>query len=279
MMLRVACIQMNAGPDIPANLEAAEAMIRQAAAQGAQFVATPENTCHMRFPSREKLASAPREEGHPGVSLFSALARELGIHILAGSMAIRLDGEEKLANRSFLFDDTGAVAARYDKIHLFDVDLPTGERHRESDIIRPGAQAVVAQTKWGGVGLSVCYDVRFARLYRDLAQGGAAILTVPAAFTVPTGQAHWHVLLRARAIETGSFVIAPAQCGEHQGGRKTYGHSLIVGPWGDILAEAGEETGIIIADLDPGAVARAREAIPALRHDRDYALPGITGRV
>ena len=184
-------------------------------------------------------------------------------------MSIKL-GDNRIANRSFLFSDTGEIVARYDKIHLFDVDLPTGESHRESDLVRPGEEAVVAETPWAIIGLSICYDLRFAYLYRDLAKAGASILTVPAAFTVPTGKAHWETLLRARAIETGSFVLAPAQCGEHEGGRQTYGHSLIIGPWGEVLADAGEDTGFIIAELDLSAVEKAREAIPALKHDRAY---------
>lgn len=271
MIVRAACIQLNAGPDIRSNLDAAGVLIREAAGQGARFIATPENTCHMRGSAEGKLKSALPEETHPGLPFFSGLARELGVWLLIGSMGIRLD--DRLANRAFLFSDTGEIVARYDKIHLFDVDLPTGERHRESDTVRPGDRAVTADLPWGRIGLSICYDLRFARLYRDLAQAGASILAVPAAFTVPTGQAHWHVLLRARAIETGSFIIAPAQCGAHEGGRKTYGHSLIVGPWGNVLAEAGDEPGIIFADLDVSAVAKARQAIPALLHDREYGRP------
>ncbi len=269
MILKTACIQMNSGPVIRDNLIAAAELIREAAGQGAQFIATPENTCHMRYPQSEKLKTAQPEDSHPGIPFFSQIARERNVWLLIGSMSIKLtDGH--IANRSFLFTNTGAIAARYDKIHLFDVDLPTGESHRESDIVRPGEQAVIADMPWAKLGMSICYDLRFSYLYRDLAKAGAAILSVPAAFTVPTGQAHWHTLLRARAIETGSFVIAPAQCGEHEGARRTYGHSLIVGPWGEILAEGGEEPGIIIADLDLSAVEKARSAIPALKHDRKF---------
>ncbi|MBU0800194.1 MAG: carbon-nitrogen hydrolase family protein, partial [Alphaproteobacteria bacterium] len=176
----------------------------------------------------------------------------------------------KIANRSLLFDAHGDIAAMYDKIHLFDVDLPTGEKHRESDVVEPGTRAVVADTPWGGVGMTICYDVRFAYLYRALAQQGAKIITVPAAFTVPTGRAHWETLLRARAIETGSYIIAPAQCGSHQGGRATYGHSLVVSPWGEVIADGGDAPGITVATLDMNAVDTVRNAIPALTHDREF---------
>ncbi len=271
MSIKTACVQLNSGPDMQVNLDRAVALIREAAGQGAQFIATPENTCRMRAQQAEKLKTAKTEELHPGIPVFSDLAQELGVWLLAGSMSVKLDGDH-IANRSFLFSDTGEVVARYDKIHLFDVDLPTGESHRESDLVRPGQQAVIADLPWAKLGMSICYDLRFSHLYRDMAQAGAEILSVPAAFTVPTGQAHWKTLLRARAIETGSFVIAPAQCGEHEGGRKTYGHSMIIGPWGNVLAEGGEEPGIIMADLDMEEVKKARQAIPSLQHDRDYRI-------
>lgn len=272
MTVRTACIQLNAGPEVAANLDAAGTLIREAAGQGAQFIATPENTCHIRSPQSAKLKSAKPEDQHAGVPYFSGLAQDLGVWLLAGSMSILLD-DNRIANRSFLFSDKGDIVARYDKIHLFDVDLPTGESHRESDLVKPGELAVVADLPWAKIGLSICYDLRFSHLYRDLAKAGASILAVPAAFTVPTGQAHWQTLLRTRAIETGSFVIAPAQCGTHEGDRKTYGHSLIIGPWGDVLAEGDEQPGIIMADLDLDAVKKARESIPALKHDREYKQP------
>ena len=220
----------------------------------------------------QMLEKAKPEAEHPAIPAFSALAAELGVWLLIGSLQIKLDAAT-CANRSFLFDDRGRVAARYDKIHMFDVDLKGGESYRESKTFRPGERAVVADTPWGKVGLTVCYDLRFAYLYRALAQAGASFLTVPSAFTVPTGQAHWHTLLRARAIETGSFVFAPAQCGEHAEGRKTYGHSLIVAPWGEVLADGGEEPGVITADIDPAKVAEARAMIPALTHDRRFSGP------
>lgn len=270
-MLRVALAQLNAGPDIAENLKATEGFIRQAAAQGAQFILTPENTCHIRVPATEKLKSSQPQEGHPVLLRFSELAKDLGVCLMAGSLSIRLSNG-KMANRCFVFDANGDIVAKYDKIHLFDADLPTGESHRESAVFEPGRQAVTVETPWAKLGLAICYDLRFAALFRTLAKAGAQILTVPAAFTVPTGQAHWHTLLRARAIENGAFVLAPAQCGTHHGDRKTYGHSLIIDPWGAVLAEGGDEPGVVIADLDLAAVAKARESIPALRHDRPYTL-------
>lgn len=269
--VKVALVQMNAGADIAENIIAAETMIREAAAQGAQFILTPENTCHIRRPATEKLKSAKGIDGHPVVVRFAALARELGVWIMAGSISVLLP-EQKILNRSILIDANGDIVAEYDKIHLFDVDLPTGEVHRESAVVKPGTRAVVAPTPWGKVGMTICYDLRFASLFRALSKAGATILTVPAAFTVPTGKAHWHTLLRARAIENGAFVLAPAQCGTHEGDRKTYGHSLIIDPWGTILAEAGEDVGIIVAELDMNAVKVARESIPALLHDREYSI-------
>lgn len=270
--LKVALIQLTAGPDIVENIIAAETLIREAAAQGAQFILTPENTCHIRRPATEKLKSAKAMEGHPVVTRFADLAKELGVWIMAGSISVLLP-EEKILNRSILIDAHGNIVANYDKIHLFDVDLPTGEVHRESAVVKPGEKAVVADTPWGKVGMTICYDLRFASLFRTLSKAGASILTVPAAFTVPTGKAHWHTLLRARAIENGAFVLAPAQVGTHEGGRETYGHSLIIDPWGTILAEGdGENIGIIMAELDLDAVKTAREAIPALLHDREYSI-------
>lgn len=271
MTIKAACIQLNAGADIAANLKDAAARVRDAAAQGAQFIATPENTCHMRMPATEKLKSSPAEDKHPALPLFSDLAKDTGAWILLGSVSIKI-ADDKIANRSYLFNDKGGIAAVYDKIHLFDVDLDGGETYRESATVKAGEKAITADTPFGRIGMTICYDVRFPHLYRTLAQAGANILTVPAAFTVPTGQAHWETLLRARAIENGAFVIAPAQCGVHDGGRGTYGHSMIINPWGDILAEGGDAPGIIMADIDLGAVDKARRSIPSLQHDRQYRL-------
>jgi len=276
--VKFACVQMTAGPEVVPNLEAAAKLIREAAAQGAKFIATPENTSIIEPDRALALAKSFAQAEHPGLPFFSELAKELGVWLLIGSMPIRVE-PERLANRSFLIDDQGRVITHYDKIHLFDVDLPNGEVYRESERIRPGSQAVLAPTPWGGLGMTVCYDLRFPQLYRDLAHAGASVIGIPAAFTVPTGEAHWHVLLRARAIETGTFVLAPAQCGQHAGGRRTYGHSLIVAPWGEILAEAGEEPGIITSVVNFSKVAAARSMIPSLRHDRDYARPQPVLRV
>jgi predicted amidohydrolase len=223
------------------------------------------------------LASTFGEEENPTRARFQALARELGLYLHIGSMAVKL-GPEQVANRGYLIAPDGSVIARYDKIHMFDVDLPGGERYQESALYRPGAEAVVADLPFARVGMSVCYDVRFPNLYHTLATNGAAVLAIPAAFTNTTGEAHWHVLLRARAIETGSFVIAAAQGGHHQDGRDTYGHSMIIDPWGRILAEAGTEPGIVIATIDPEASADARRRIPALANRRPFTPPAAAGR-
>ena len=269
--LTVACVQVSAGTDIAENLAAAGDLVRRARDAGASFIATPENVS-MIVQGRDKVLARVRPESdHPGIPFFADLARETGAWLLAGSLGVLLE-DGRVANRSLLFDEHGAIAARYDKIHMFDVDLKGGESYRESATFRPGGRAVLASTPWGGLGMSVCYDVRFAALYRALAQAGAAILTVPAAFTVPTGRAHWHVLLRARAIETGCFDLAPAQTGTHDAGRRTYGHSLIVSPWGEVLADAGEEVGFVTAELDLDQVAEARAMVPALTHDRAFEV-------
>lgn len=269
---RAACVQLRSSDDVEENVRAASLLIRQAAASGAQFVATPENTNVMAADGGAKIERSFPEEKDPALPRFCALAEELRLWVLIGSLAIRSDAN-KTVNRSFLIAPSGAVIARYDKIHLFDVDLPSGEQYRESNTVAGGAAAVVADLPWGRIGLTVCYDLRFPQLYRVLARRGAFALAVPSAFTETTGCAHWHVLLRARAIENGAFVIAPAQGGTHANGRRTYGHSLIVSPWGDILAEAGTDPGIVLADIDPEASAEARTRIPSLMHDRDFAAP------
>jgi predicted amidohydrolase len=270
--LRVACVQVNAGTEIAPNLEIAGDLVRRARAEGAELIALPENVTMVVQGRRKVLERAQPEDTHPAVPFFAGLARETGAWLLVGSLAIRL-AEERVANRSVLFAPDGAVVARYDKIHMFDVDLPGGESYRESATFRPGEQAVLATTPWGGLGLTICYDLRFPYLYRALAQAGASLLAVPAAFTRQTGQAHWHALLRARAIETGCFVIAPAQTGTHDQGRQTYGHSLIVDPWGEVLGDGGEEVGVVTADLDLSRIAEVRRAVPSLGHDRTFAPP------
>lgn len=269
---RAACVQLRSTDDVAENIRDAVRWVREAAARGAAFIATPENTTLMAPDGGAKLAHSFDEAHDPALPVFSALARELKVWILIGSLAIKVS-DTKTANRSFLFAPDGSIAARYSKIHLFDVQLASGETYRESNTVAGGDTAVVADTTMGKVGLSICYDLRFPQLYRKLAQKGAFLFTVPSAFTVPTGSAHWHVLLRARAIENGAFVIAPAQGGTHANGRKTYGHSLIVSPWGEILAEAGTEPGVIIADIDPALAADARAKVPNLQHDRDFIGP------
>ncbi len=269
---KAACVQLRSGEDVATNIKTASQFIREAAGAGAHFIATPENTTLMAADGGAKLAQSCDEAHDPALPAFTALARELGVWLSIGSLAIKVS-DSKTANRSFLIGPDGAVAARYSKIHLFDVDLAGGESYRESKTVEGGARAVVAKTPWGGIGLSVCYDLRFANLYRAMAKAGAFAFTVPSAFTVPTGQAHWQVLLRARAIENGAFVIAAAQGGSHENGRKTYGHSLIVDPWGTILAEAGTEPGVITAEIDPALSREVRAKIPSLQHDRNFDGP------
>ncbi len=271
--LTVSCIQMNSVPNLAENLDSAEGFIRQASAQGAQMALFPENVGCMARDRKTKLLHSYPESEHPAVTRFATLARELKLWIVAGSLSIScLESSDKMFNRSLVFNSFGAMVGRYDKIHLYDAMPKPGEMYRESGDFIPGDKAVWVDTPWGGLGLSICYDVRFPHLYRALAKAGAVMLSVPAAFTQTTGKAHWHVLLRARAIETGCFVFAPAQTGAHDGGRRTYGHSLIVSPWGDIIADAEETTGIVTATIDLNRVAEARKAIPALKHDRDFAL-------
>ncbi|HEY0303274.1 MAG TPA: carbon-nitrogen hydrolase family protein [Rhizomicrobium sp.] len=269
---KAACVQLRSSDDVAENIRVTSDFVREAASRGAQFVATPENTTLMAPDGGAKLASAYDEDHDPALPAFRALAEELGIWLLIGSLAIKVS-DAKTANRQFLIDPRGRIAARYSKIHLFDVDLPSGEKYRESNTVAGGDAAVLADTPWGKIGLTICYDMRFPQLYRALAQKGAFLLTAPSAFTETTGKAHWHVLLRARAIENGAFVLAPAQGGTHANGRKTYGHSLIVAPWGEILAEAGTEPGVILADIDPAAVTDARGRVPNLRHDRAFKGP------
>jgi predicted amidohydrolase len=270
MIRQVACVQLNAKPDLAANLDAAEHWIRQAHAAGAELIATPENTSGMYQGEAALIAAAFPEDEHPAVGRFASLAHDTGAWLLAGSITVRLD-DGKLANRSLLFDPSGEIAGRYDKIHMFDADPQDGRAYRESATFLAGDRAVIARTTLGPVGLTICYDVRFPGLYAALARAGASFITVPAAFTVPTGKAHWHVLLRARAIETGAFILAPAQTGEHAGGRRTFGHSLIVSPWGEILADGGEKEGFITADCDTGRIVEARRMIRSLNHARDFS--------
>jgi deaminated glutathione amidase len=269
---KAACVQLRSSDDVAENIRETAMLVREAAARGASFIATPENTSLMAPDGGAKLAQSFDEAHDPALPVFSALAKELNVWLLIGSLAIKVS-DSKTANRSFLFAPDGKVAARYSKIHLFDVALASGEVYRESNTVAGGSEAVVADTALGAIGLTICYDVRFPQLYRSLAQKGAFLFTVPSAFTVPTGEAHWHVLLRARAIENGAFVIAPAQGGLHANGRKTYGHSLIVSPWGEVLAEAGTDPGVILAQIDPALSDQARAKVPNLQHDRAFAGP------
>ena len=269
---RAACVQLRSSDDVAENIRTTSDLVRKAKSNGADFIATPENTTLMAPDGGAKLERSFPEERDPALPVFTALAKELNVWLLIGSLAIRVSGT-KTANRSFLIDPQGRIAARYDKIHMFDVDLPSGETYRESNTVAGGSHSVVADLPWGKVGLTICYDLRFPRLYRTLAQKGAFLLTVPSAFTETTGKAHWHVLLRARAVENGAFVVAPAQGGTHANGRMTYGHSLIVAPWGEILAESGTEPGVIFADIDPAAVTNARDRVPSLQHDRNFEGP------
>ena len=269
---RLACIQTNSTHDMASNLAVAAELVVRARDQGAALIALPEVVA-MIEPDRHRLiAAAKPERDHPGLRAFQELAAKTGAWILVGSLTVDV-GDDKLANRSFLLGPGGEVVATYDKIHMFDVDLPDGESYRESETYRPGESACVASTPWGRLGMTICYDVRFPELYRSLARAGADFIAVPSAFTRRTGEAHWSVLLRARAIETGCYVFAPAQCGHHGGGRRTYGHTMVVDPWGRVIAEMGEDVGLVIADIDPAKVVEARSAVPALTHDRIYAEP------
>ncbi len=277
-MTRLGLIQMCAGDDPAQNAQTAAAMVNEAADQGAEFVLTPEVTNCLSSSRTHQRAVLTSEDQDITLSTLRDAAAKRGVWVLIGSLGLTTDDADgRFANRSFLITPTGEIAARYDKIHMFDVDLGDGESFRESDGYRPGDQAVVAQTDFAPVGMSICYDLRFPYLYRDLAQAGAQILTVPAAFHPVTGAAHWHVLLRARAIETGCFVVAPAQTGTHPTTRgkprQSYGHSLVVAPWGDVLADGGTDAGIVFADIDLKQVAEARKRVPSLTHDREFKGP------
>ncbi|MCF4126383.1 carbon-nitrogen hydrolase family protein [Methylobacterium sp. SyP6R] len=266
-----ACVQMRSGRDPAQNRDAAVAGIREAAERGAHYVQTPEMTSLLER-DRPSLFEKIREPEHDStLGALRDVARERGVVVHVGSLAVK--NGDKVANRAFVIDREGAITAAYDKLHLYDVDLPNGESYRESATYTGGARAVVTDLPWGRLGVAICYDVRFPALYRALAEAGAEILSAPAAFTRQTGEAHWHVLQRARAIETGSFMISAAQGGRHEDGRETYGHSLIVDPWGRVLAEAdGNEPGVILAEIDMALVADARARIPALRHARPIVI-------
>ena len=272
-----AMVQMRTSLSPQASFEEAERLIRDAAARGADYVQTPE-VSNLIQPDRAALfALLAAEEDDASLKAYRALARELNIHLHVGSLALRAT-PERAVNRSFLIGPDGEVMARYDKIHMFDIQLENGESYRESASYQPGDTAVFADLPWGRLGLTICYDMRFPALYRALAERGAIFLAAPSAFTKKTGEAHWHTLLRARAIENGAYVFAAAQCGTHESGRKTYGHSLIIDPWGTVLADGGTEPGVILAKIDPAEVERVRKSIPSLQHGRRFGMTKPLGQ-
>ncbi|MFT4275488.1 MAG: carbon-nitrogen hydrolase family protein [Rhodopseudomonas sp.] len=266
-----ALVQMRSGLAPEPNLEQGIRLIREAAAAGADYVLTPEVSNMMQLNREALFAQLADQDDDLSLKAYRELARELNIHLHIGSLALRAS-PERAVNRSFLIGPDGTILASYDKIHMFDIDLGNGESYRESANYQPGETAVIADLPWGRIGLTICYDVRFPALYRALAEAGASFLSVPAAFTKPTGEAHWHVLLRARAIENGCFVFAAAQGGLHENKRETFGHSLIIDPWGVVLAEGGIEPGFIMARIDPAEVTKARGKIPSLQHGRRFTV-------
>jgi len=270
--VRVACLQTNSGNDYAANLATLAAVAREAAAGGARFIFSPEYVLMMDGSGRTMRENALDASGEPALSALTTLSRELGAWHLVGSLTLK-SGDGRMFNRSLLISDRGEVVAAYDKIHMFDATLPSGTVIRESGAYRPGERAVIAATPWGALGMTVCYDLRFPHLYRALAQRGAIMLAIPSSFQRETGSAHWHTLLRARAIENACFVIAPAMCGDHPGKRMTYGHTLVVDPWGDVIAEGGESPAVVYADLDLARVDAVRSLLPSLEHDRPFAPP------
>ena len=273
---RAAVVQMCAGRDVARNVRDAIGLIKEAAARGADYIQTPENTALMELDRARLFAATQSEDGNAALAAFAETARDLKRWLHIGSIAVKVcDG--RLANRSFLFAPDGSVAARYDKIHMFDVDLGNGEAYQESANYAPGSEAVIFPLPWGPLGFTICYDLRFPQLHRTLAKGGALFLSVPSAFTRVTGEAHWHTLLRARAIEAEAFVFAAAQGGRHENGRETFGHSLIISPWGQLLAEAGVEPGVVTADIDLGILEDMRRRIPSLGHDRPFNLVRAAG--
>ncbi len=267
-MTRIAIFQSRTGIDPEANAEALVLAIAAAASGGAEMLFTPEMSGLLDRDSERAAKCVRPAQEDVVLAACRAAARDKGIWLHLGSLAVTVEGN-KLANRGFVIDSGGEIRATYDKIHLFDVDLPTGESWRESNVYRGGSDAVVVGgTPVGRLGLTICYDLRFPQLFARLTDAGADVLSVPAAFTVPTGKAHWEVLLRARAIEAGVFVVAAAQCGRHEDGRETYGHSLLVDPWGEILLDMGEQVGVAFAELDTGKVEQVRQRVPAIRHRR-----------
>jgi predicted amidohydrolase len=274
---RAGLLQMRSGRTVDANIADAVKLAREAKAAGADYIQTPEMTNLMEQSRKALFAAIVEEERDPSLAAFRELARELKVYFHVGSLAIKAS-PEKAVNRSFLIDPAGELVARYDKIHMFDVELGAGESYRESNNYRPGESAVLADLPWGRIGLTICYDLRFPSLYRALAEGGADFLAIPAAFTKITGEAHWNVLMRARAIETGSYVLAATQGGLHENGRETFGHSIVVDPWGTVIAEGGTEPGVVMAEIDPALVISARSRIPSLQHGRRFELSAPSDR-
>lgn len=268
---KAALVQMCSGRDVARNVADAVSLVREAAAGGAVYVQTPEVTTLMELDKKRLFEAIEPEDTSAALKTFRELAANLGIWLHIGSMGVKV-AADKIANRSFVIAPDGRIAATYDKIHMFDVDLPSGESYRESSSYQAGERAVVVDLPWGGLGLTICYDLRFPHMHRALAQGGAVMISAPAAFTKVTGEAHWHTLLRARAIETQCFVLAAAQGGRHEHGRDTYGHSLVISPWGDVIAEGGVQPSVIFADVDLRLVKEARERVPSLRHDRAFEV-------
>src|SRR3954469_12339291 len=266
-----AMVQMRTSLSPEASFEQAARLIREAASQGAEYVQTPEVSNLIQKNRKALFELLAPEDEDLSLKAYRELARELKIHLHIGSLALRAT-PERAANRSFLISPDGGILAAYDKIHMFDIELDGGESYRESANYQPGETAVISDLPWGRIGLTICYDVRFPALYRALAEAGASFITVPSAFTVRTGEAHWHTLLRARAIENGCYIFAAAQAGKHERGRECYGHSLIVDPWGVVLAEGGVEPGIVMAKIDPAKAASARKSIPSLQHGRRFSL-------
>ncbi len=276
--MRAALLQLSSSDDPAANVAVTLDLMDRAVGQGAEFVLTPEVTNCVSGSREHQRTVLNTQENDPVLAQLAARAADAGVWLLIGSLALKADDPDgRFANRSFLIGPDGAIRAQYDKIHMFDVDVTPEETYRESDGFRPGTRAVLAETPWGRLGMTVCYDVRFPHLYRRLAQAGATLLTVPAAFSHVTGAAHWETLLRARAIENGCFVLAPAQTGTHAAStgrsRKTHGHSMVIAPWGEVLANGGTDHGIVMVDLDPSKVAQARDRVPSLRHDREFDGP------
>jgi len=269
--LKVACIQPNSGQNMQANIETVCNLIQAAEKSGAQFIALPENVVLMDHRPEIVKGSAYPAVDHPAIHAFAKICKECGIWILAGSVGT-LASDGRVANCSVLLNSDGAIVAKYNKIHMFDVDLQNGEVYRESETFYPGNSAVIVNTPWGRLGMSICYDLRFPQLFRKMAQQGVSIIVVPAAFTRETGKQVWHILNRARAIECASFIISPCMWGEHSGGRTTYGHSLVVDPWGKILADGGEGVCFVTTKIDLTQVDKARSAIPALSHDKEFSL-------